>query len=154
VITAVDTNVLLDVLVPNAPSRAASLKALDVAAAGGLVLADAVYAELAAWFPDRASLDRFLSDTAIRLAPSSTGVLHAAGVAWRRYTQRRVPAVTCPACGASQTVVCQRCGRELSPRQHVLADFLIGAHALENADQLLTRDRGYYATYFPRLRLA
>ncbi|MBN2124195.1 MAG: hypothetical protein JW821_07875 [Deltaproteobacteria bacterium] len=36
-------------------------------------------------------------------------------------------------------------------RDRIVADFLIGAHALLKADRLPTRDRGFYKDYFKNL---
>ena len=40
------------------------------------------------------------------------------------------------------------------PRTRILADFLIGAHAIATAETFLSRDHGFYSTYFPELQVA
>jgi predicted nucleic acid-binding protein len=153
-ITAVDTNILLDVLIPDAPQGDSSERLLaEVLRAGAVIISEPVYAELAAHFSEQAELDRFLSDTGLRLERSRPEALYRAGSGWSEYLRRRPAPLACPQCGAAQDVRCQRCGASVQTRQHVVADFVIGAHALVQSDRLLTRDRGYYATYFPALKL-
>jgi hypothetical protein len=60
VITAVDTNILLDVLIPNPACAERSAVALDLAAAvGSLVICDAACAELCLHFPTQRECDDF-----------------------------------------------------------------------------------------------
>ena len=153
-ITAVDTNILLDVLAPGQQHAESSQEALSESLrAGSTVISESVYAELAGRFSASHELNGFLDDTGIRLRPSSIEALYLAGSAWRDYLRRRPDSLICPSCGTSQAVRCAGCGRDILPRQHVLADFLIGAHATVHADRLLTRDRGHYRTYFVGLEL-
>ena len=126
-ITAVDTDILVDLVLPD-PSHATTSKAhLDlVYREGALIINEVVYAELAAQFPSQDSLDEFLGRTSIRLEPSQREALHAASQAWLVYTGRRSRGLQCPHCDQIQSVTCPGCGNSIEPRQHILADFLIG----------------------------
>jgi predicted nucleic acid-binding protein len=153
-ITAVDTNILLDILIPNAKYAKASKQLLDEALAqGALVICEVVYAELASQFPTKQELKRFLADTKIRLESSPPEALQRAGEAWKAYLKARGDQLRCPTCGTRQRITCSRCQETIAVRQHILSDFLVGAHALLLADRLLTRDWGYYKTYFKELQL-
>jgi len=155
-ITAIDTNILLDILIPNARYAQASKKLLDKAfVEGALVICEVVYAELASQFPSKEELDGFLAETKIRLVASTPQALYRASEAWKEYSRSRAKrkGLQCPKCGAWQEIRCSACGSPITVRQHILTDFLVGGHAVVQVDRLLTRDLGYYRTYFKELDL-
>jgi predicted nucleic acid-binding protein len=154
-ISAVDTNILFDILIPGEPHAESSKRLLDKHLAGGkLILCEVVFAELAARFPSEKELKLFLADTGMRLVPSNEKSLHIAGMRWAEYArQSRRNYFSCPECGKSFTVSCPYCKAAVIRRQIVLSDFLIGAHALVHSDCLLSRDLGIYKNNFHNLKI-
>ena len=129
-ITAVDTNVLLDVFGADPKFAPASAQALRrCLSEGSLVTSEVVWAETATVFDDAGRFREAMNKLAASFSPSTEDAALKAAEAWRRY----------------------RAGG--GPRHRIAADFLIGGHALVTADRLLTRDRGFYRRYFAGLRV-
>ena len=151
---AVDTNVLLDILIPNSTHVQSSLNCLmNINSDDELIICEVVFAELGSQFLSFQDLNIFLRDTGIRLVSSNEMSLYEASAAWKKYSDRKKGMVICPACGHHQKSSCLSCKESIPYRQHILSDFLIGAHAKTQADKLITSDRGFYRTYFPGLNI-
>jgi predicted nucleic acid-binding protein len=125
--TAVDSSVLFDI-VKGAPGAAAAQAALEAALSQGSVCVCAVVvAELGRYFQSEQDLRDFLNDCQIDFdAVSFDAALEAARI-MRGYARNK------------------------GPRERVAPDFLIGAHAMQQADALLTNDSGFFRHYFQGL---
>ena len=128
-ITSVDTNALLDVFASGAPHHAQSQEWLiDAYDRGAILVCDVVYEELVPAFGNRSALDEAMREINATVSPIDTAIAREAGLRWARYRQAG------------------------GPGERIIADFLIGAHAVARADTFLTRDRGFYSTYFSELQ--
>jgi predicted nucleic acid-binding protein len=135
--TAIDTNVIIALWDRDPALSSAAQAALDEALGRGtLVVAATVFAELMAAPGRRDSfLDSFFRETAINIDWTlDEAIWRAAGRAFQTYAARR------------------RKQRDPGPRR-ILADFLIGAHALKGGYPLLTLDDHLYRAAFPDLNV-
>lgn len=135
--TALDTNVVVAYWGPAPALSLAVQTALETAFTQGIVVVAApVFAELVAG-PGRSEdfVNDFFENTGIAIDwDLDEVVLRSAGRAFRGYAERR------------------RKQRDLAPRR-ILADFLIGAHAVVHGYRLLTMDERLYRAAFPGLKV-
>ena len=130
-ITAVDSSVILDVLTGDAGNASASLAALRKASRDGqLIVSESVVAEVRPAFESNALFEEFLGDWGLEFMPSTLRSSIRAGEMLR-----------------------QMLTRKKKQDARIVPDFLIGAHALEHADRLLARDRGFLRGSFAELSL-
>lgn len=126
----VDTNVLVDV-VDRDPAwfewSAAQLRMQR--RIHELLINPIVYAELSPNFASLQNLDMQIEGMGLGFRDLPKSALYIAGVAHRHYRQAG------------------------GPRESILADFLIGAHAAVLGCGILTRDVRRYRRYFPRVVL-
>jgi predicted nucleic acid-binding protein len=136
--TAIDTNIVVALWDNDNALNTAAQQALDASLTRGqLVIAAPVFAELLAC-PDRdeSFLNGFFRDTGITVEwILDEAIWRVAGLAFQAYATRR------------------RTQRDSGPRR-ILADFLIGAHAVQNKYHLLTLDDRIYRAAFPTLKFA
>lgn len=129
-ITAVDSSVLLDIFTDSAQHRDSSLRHLQRALeVGAVVVCPVVWAEIWGAFADAATLRKSLSAAGLTFDGFDRACAELAGEAFRAY---------------------RRAG---GSRQRMIADFMVGAHAQVRGGRLLSRDRGFFRSYFAGLEV-
>jgi predicted nucleic acid-binding protein len=129
-ITAVDTNILVDIINDNEEFTPGSISALQHARRGGVaVICDVVFAEVCTAFDTIEQCERFLARFQIKSESLDPASGFSASRSWMNYLKSG------------------------GKRLRILPDFLIAAHAVNQADQLLTRDGGFFRTHFPKLNV-
>lgn len=127
---ALDASVLIDVLIGDPMYAESSEQCIaDALARDDVVVCEAVVAEVQAMLDTQDSVMDTLNALGIRYQSSHEAAAMRAGHMIRRFRSRG------------------------GQRERIVADFLIGAHALLQCDALITRDDAFFRDYFKGLKL-
>ncbi|MEI6789557.1 MAG: type II toxin-antitoxin system VapC family toxin [Myxococcaceae bacterium] len=125
-ITLLDTNILIDVFVVDPVFYHSSSNMLrECLQEGSLRACEVVWAETAARFADQSRFREAMETLNIEFSPIDRDSAILAGIFWQNYLNAG--------------------GKK---RERVAADFLIGAHARNHGERLLTRDKGFFREHF------
>ncbi len=127
--TALDSSVLILLYRKQAGWEAWRDRLQHAAAEGEMIISPVVFAEYSIAYPTLESARADLDRLHIFYEPIEAASAYLAGQTFLRYR------------------------REGGPRQHLIPDFLIAAHASVQAHRLAAIDRGFLRTYFPDLKL-
>ncbi len=128
-ITAIDTVALIAIDQGEPDAEAWVEHLANARAEGALVICDVVAAEFYAVVMDNRAFSATLADLGIEFSPASRAASCMAGKIFREYRDAG------------------------GPRNHLVPDFLVAAHAMVDCDRLVTADRGYLRRYFPALSI-
>lgn len=129
-IVAVDSSVLLSIVCDEPGADRWMETLVRIRREGRLTVCEIVYAETAPAFASRSELDAALETLGVELDSIGAEAAWLAGKSFKAYRDAG------------------------GPRQHLIPDFLVAAHASIQADSLAASDRGYLRRYFPDLPLS
>ena len=154
--TAIDTNILLDILLNDKDFYEKSKSLIEnYFEIGALIISPVVYSELLTQFIKKSvdkgeqDLNKFLTDLGIIMVNFTNEDLVLAARSWLKYVEKtKSKEIFCVKCGERNDFVCKKCNAKISWRNHIITDFLVGSHAQNHAEIFLTRDKGFYKNYF------
>ena len=136
---AVDSSVLIEILIGSAEAEAAEGALREALARGPVVVCDVVAAEICSSLRDGDQAIQVLEEMGIRYEPVEPKAAIRAGEMQRRHRSRLAASASAQ--------------RPADRRARTVPDFIVGAHALLQCSALITRDATFFRDYFKGLKL-